>query len=132
MNGSIRLTTLSEFWKANYMNRHGPTIRVNGKQKYIARLIIEQELGRELKTEEVIHHIDGNVHNNDRSNLLLTNHSGHNKIHKRKGNFEYGFCFICKQYKPRSEMILHAKRWHGISSRCKECRKKTHKKRLNK
>ena len=46
------------------------------------RLIMMQHLGRDLKPNEVVHHIDLNKSNNDISNLQLMTQSEHAKIHK--------------------------------------------------
>lgn len=46
------------------------------------RLVVEDAIGRYLKPEEVIHHIDGNKANNHITNLLLLpNQSEHAKLH---------------------------------------------------
>ncbi len=45
-------------------------------------LIMEKHLGRFIKLGEVIHHLDGNKHNNKIENLILCKgHSEHRKIH---------------------------------------------------
>ena len=42
------------------------------------REIMEKQLGRKLLSSELVHHIDGNMHNNDPTNLaLMTTHSEH-------------------------------------------------------
>jgi hypothetical protein len=45
------------------------------------RLVVEKELGRLLKPDEIIHHIDGNTLNNNLSNLLLLTKSEHTTLH---------------------------------------------------
>lgn len=40
-----------------------------------------KQIGRSLKSTEVIHHIDCNVANNNPKNLLITNASEHRKMH---------------------------------------------------
>lgn len=48
------------------------------------RIVLENKLGRYLKTEEVVHHIDGNKLNNNPQNLyLFADISSHGKWHKR-------------------------------------------------
>ena len=69
---------------ANYKN--GTKIRPDGyirdsqTDQYIHRIVMEQHIGRELQTREVVHHKDGNPSNNDLSNLELLTNSSHRKI----------------------------------------------------
>lgn len=59
-------------------------IKVNGKKIDEHRYIMEQQLGRKLDYNEIVHHKDEDTSNNDPSNLELTNRSEHTK-HHRKG-----------------------------------------------
>jgi hypothetical protein len=52
-----------------FANRHG-YVRLH-------RLVMEQKLGRYLRPEEVVHHIDGNPQNNDPENLELFEDNGY-------------------------------------------------------
>jgi len=45
------------------------------------RLVMEKELGRYLTKDEIVHHLDGDGHNNDISNLQLTTKKKHFKDH---------------------------------------------------
>lgn len=49
--------------------------------KYEHRLVVEKDLGRVLRSDEVIHHMDGDKANNSLDNLLLTNQADHRKYH---------------------------------------------------
>jgi len=49
--------------------------------KHIHRVIAEQMIGRPLVKGEIVHHIDGNKHNNDPSNLQVMTQSEHMKLH---------------------------------------------------
>ena len=39
--------------------------------KHEHRLVAEEKLGRPLRKEEVVHHIDGDYKNNDPNNLMV-------------------------------------------------------------
>lgn len=62
--------------KSNYKK-----ISVNGRKVDEHRYIIEQHIGRKLKRNEVVHHIDGNKLNNDLSNLQLMTLEEHSRLH---------------------------------------------------
>lgn len=49
------------------------------------RLVMSNALSRPLKSDECVHHIDGNPRNNDLSNLELTTNSQHTIYHKTTG-----------------------------------------------
>lgn len=55
-----------------------------------ARKIMSAHLGRELKSTEIIHHIDGNYKNNSVENLMITNRAEHIKIHLEQGDINPG------------------------------------------
>ena len=54
----------------------------NRKWIYEHREVMEKHLGRKLKPNEHVHHIDGNPRNNAIDNLMLVSASEHAKIHK--------------------------------------------------
>lgn len=54
---------------------------IEGKYVYEHQLVMEEHIGRYIRKGEVVHHIDGNKHNNDISNLLLLSASDHMKLH---------------------------------------------------
>lgn len=51
-----------------------------GKSEHVVNM--ERRLGRDLKPDEVVHHIDGNRQNNDDNNLALVTRSGHARLHR--------------------------------------------------
>lgn len=55
-------------------NGYAPLHRVNASKK----------IGRPLRSDEVVHHIDGNKRNNRKSNLQVMLRSEHYKIHNEK------------------------------------------------
>ena len=55
----------------------------NGKKGvYEHRLIARETIGRNLKEDEVVHHLDGNKSNNSPDNLLVLSNSQHSKLHQ--------------------------------------------------
>lgn len=54
---------------------------IDGKYVYEHHLVMEERIGRYLRSGEVVHHIDGNKHNNNIDNLLLMTSSDHTKLH---------------------------------------------------
>lgn len=69
-------------------NGYKARIGSDGKLVYIHRQVMEQKLGRKLKSNEVVHHIDENKLNNEPNNLELTNSKNHAKHHFPEGKFE--------------------------------------------
>ena len=49
-----------------------------GKYQYEHIIKMEKKLGRKLRPNEIVHHIDGNASNNDVSNLKVMTRAEHN------------------------------------------------------
>ena len=71
------------------------------------RVIMENKLGRILEKGEVVHHLDGNKHNNDPSNLQLMTNQEHSKQHRSTGRAEVVLhCTNCgKEFKRFKNMV---------------------------
>ena len=62
----------------------------NNGYVYAHRLVMEGHIGRYLTSEEIVHHIDGNTHNNLIDNLELTNRSIHISRHMMGNKYRLG------------------------------------------
>lgn len=54
--------------------------------RHTHRVVMEEKLGRKLKSGEIVHHIDGNRRNNHPDNLQLVTRSEHINIHRQQGD----------------------------------------------
>jgi hypothetical protein len=76
-NRQSQLARFEEVKATTYRKQHG---------RHQHRVVAEQMLGRPLKPGEIVHHIDGNKHNNDPSNLQVMTQSEHIREHFNKKN----------------------------------------------
>jgi len=56
-------------------------VKIDGEKRDLHRVIAEQRLGRKLKPNEVVHHIDGDKLNNDPDNLCVMTRGEHARLH---------------------------------------------------
>ncbi len=68
-------------WMYIFNHPHAPKNRIQ-----VHRLVMEKELGRYLKSDEVVHHIDGDKQNNALSNLVLKTRGEHVSDHFKAGH----------------------------------------------
>jgi hypothetical protein len=67
------------FLKNKSENKPTTYSKYYGKHEH--RVIAENMIGRELLSDEVVHHIDCNKHNNDESNLMVMKRTEHSRLH---------------------------------------------------
>ena len=81
---------LNKRFRDYYHNGHSTTLNIAnnyircGNGQRIHRLIAEKVLGRKLKRNECVHHIDGNGLNNQHSNLIICTLGYHMQLHARQ------------------------------------------------
>ena len=56
--------------------------------QYEHRTIMEEHIGRKLGSDEIVHHIDGDKHNNDITNLTIMTRSEHSRWHRLHRNIK--------------------------------------------
>lgn len=80
-----------------YLTKDGYIEIWDGKKRILEhRYIMQEYIGRELKNDEIVHHIDGNKQNNSINNLKLLNK--HRKEHKLPENVwsrNFDCCINC-------------------------------------
>jgi len=77
--------------KDGYVN-----LRIDGKYVLEHRLVMEQHLGRKLKKNEIVHHINSNRQDNRFCNLKLVSPETHMKEHTTSNwSRKYTKCKVC-------------------------------------
>lgn len=71
-NRAAQLARFDVVKETTYRKRHG---------RHEHRVVAEQMLGRPLEHGEIVHHIDGDKHNNDPSNLMVMTQDHHIREH---------------------------------------------------
>lgn len=74
----------SPFYSGGNITSQGyKAIKIGKKYVLEHRLVVEEHIGRKLKRDEDVHHIDFNKLNNDISNLLLLKKDEHTRLHHK-------------------------------------------------
>lgn len=68
------------YWRGGVKTRPDGYIRDSKTDRYIHRMVMEAYLGRELTSEEHIHHINGDNQDNRLENLQIMTNSEHRKL----------------------------------------------------
>lgn len=84
INKKIKKMGLNINWKYEYIDKQGYLVNCEDRNNkyYIHRKVMEDKIGRKLKTHEIVHHIDGNKKNNNPDNLELTDRKSHINKHR--------------------------------------------------
>ena len=99
-------------------SKTNPYKKLNYKNKatYEHTIKAEKVLGRKLKQNEIVHHINGNPKDNSNGNLAIIEESIHQYLHQRleafknSGNPEYRRCRYCKLYDDIKNMVVYIDR----------------------
>ena len=104
-------------WKGGcYISKDGYIIHcINGKDVPEHRIVMENHLGRKLKSEEIIHHIDKDHGNNNIDNLQIVTRSEHMKLHREELDNSRNFKISHKEaeeiYNSKDKNSLLAKKY---------------------
>lgn len=112
----INVVKKGEYLYAKVLNHPKAT-----KNNYVLhhRIIMENHLNRLLSTTEVIHHKDGNKHNNSIDNLELMTNQEHAKLHAKVGrSFVTCICPNCNKTFEREKRNLHPNTTPKCSRKC--------------
>jgi len=103
-------------YKGGHLSPQGYVVIYIDKQKIFEhRHIMEKNLGRKLKDEEIVHHINGIKKDNRIENLCIMNRSSHTTLHMTLDSWSqnYEHCIKCLSQERRHEA-------KGLCTRCYE------------
>ncbi len=112
-----------------YLPDH-PRVHINGRVcEHI--IVVEKALGKPLPEHAVVHHVDGNKHNNTNSNLVICqDHRYHMFLHARQRIVRAGgnpntdrICNRCKTVKSLTQFNRNKANHREFEATCRECRR---------
>lgn len=81
----IDYVTNNQGYEKQIMGKKGKAISLDGYYVFdgikVHRILMEQYVGRKLKSSEIVHHINGDKFDNRIENLQLLTRAEHNKLH---------------------------------------------------
>ena len=103
------------------LSKHTRTrhIRIDGKKQRAHRVIMARHIGRPLRADEVVHHLDRDPLNNELSNLALMDRAQHEALHAREMR-RYPDIKKCKRC---GEVFVVNRRKRRRNVVCGECQK---------
>lgn len=128
----------TKYRRDNMDDKRYRSVKYNGEKRKLHRRIYEIYYRVKLPIDCVIHHIDGNIHNNDISNLMYFPDVGsHTKYHiceKRlnyhaKKTYSIRECWICKKIGNLDDIVIrkyecyHKKCWNKYNRQLRYKRK---------
>lgn len=88
---------LNPAWKGGIARSKYERVWHKGRQKLLHRFVVEQQLGRELRSDEIVHHENDDKRDNRLENLKLTTLPAHSSHHASINGWarEYDACVSC-------------------------------------
>lgn len=111
-----------------YLSSNGYYVLQIGKNSwFLHRLIMENHIGRKLRDDELVHHINERKDDNRIENLQIMSKAEH-MIEHRKGVFlnpnnthTHKQCPMCKEIKPHAEYYPDKYNSTNLRNNCKSC-----------
>lgn len=97
------------------LNYNEPYLRLKTNGFYSARLLMEDHLGRELTSDEIVHHIDGDSLNNEIENLQVVSRAEHIRIHRLGTKYSEEHCKNISKGLTGREIPIEARRNMSIA-----------------
>lgn len=97
----------------------------NGKKIRLYKKIVEDILDYQLPNTAVVHHVNGNIQDNNPSNLVVCqNHAYHRMIHAREvalkecGHADWRKCKYCHEYDSIENLYFPPNNEYAMHKRC--------------